>query len=140
VTYLLATVVAVLYGVGVYLLLQRTLTRIIVGLALLGHGANLLLLLAGGPPGLVPILGKGDEVEGNFADPLPQALVLTAVVIGFGVMAFMLALSYRSWALTRDDEVEDDIEDRRIARHEPSEDYTARGADRPPIELEKVPD
>jgi multicomponent Na+:H+ antiporter subunit C len=135
-----ALVVAVLYGVGMYLLLQRTLTRIIIGLALMGHGANLLLLLAGGPAGGAPIFGNAGDVAGSFADPLPQALALTAVVISFGVIAFMLALSYRSWALTRNDDVEDDIEDRRIARHEPSEDYISQGADQPPLEPEDVPD
>lgn len=106
-----ALVVGALYAVGTYLLLQRALTRIVIGLGLMGHGANLLLLLAGGPPGTAPIVGGGDD----YADPLPQALALTAIVITFGVSAFLLALAYRSWALTRDDEVEDDLEDRRIA-------------------------
>ncbi|HVM03152.1 MAG TPA: NADH-quinone oxidoreductase subunit K, partial [Acidimicrobiales bacterium] len=82
-------------------------------LALLGHGANLLLLLAGGRAGRAPIVGAGD---GPVADPLPQALALTAIVITFGITAFLLALAYRSWLLRHDDEVEDDVEDRRIAR------------------------
>jgi multicomponent Na+:H+ antiporter subunit C len=119
VTVALALTVAVLYGAGTYLLLQRTLTRIVIGLAMMGHGANLLLLMAGGLPGDPPLVG--DEVPaaaqglGPFADPLPQALALTAIVITFGIIAFLLALAYRSWVLTRDDTVEDDIEDRRIA-------------------------
>ena len=50
------------------------------------------------------------------ADPLPQALALTAIVISFGITAFLLALAYRSWVLRSDDEVEDDVEDRRIAK------------------------
>lgn len=103
--------VAVLYGAGAYLLLQRNLSRIVIGLGLLGHGANLLLLMAGGRAGAAPLAGSG----GPFADPLPQALALTAIVITFGVSAFLLALAYRSWVLTRSDEVEDDVEDRRIA-------------------------
>lgn len=103
--------VAVLYGAGAYLLLQRNLSRIVIGLGLLGHGANLLLLIAGGRAGAAPLAGN----EGPFADPLPQALALTAIVITFGVSAFLLALAYRSWVLTRSDEVEDDVEDRRIA-------------------------
>ena len=115
-TIALAATVGVLYAVGTYLLLQRTLTRIVIGLALLGHGANLLLLLAGGPPGRPPLITDG-SVEG-FADPLPQAMALTAIVITFGVLAFLLALAYRSWAITRNDQVEDDVEDRRIASHE----------------------
>ncbi|MFP5377939.1 MAG: Na(+)/H(+) antiporter subunit C [Acidimicrobiia bacterium] len=109
----LALTVGALYAAGTYLVLQRALTRIVLGLALLGHGANLLLLLAGGRAGRAPIVGAGD---GPVADPLPQALALTAIVITFGITAFLLALAYRSWLLRHDDEVEDDVEDRRIAR------------------------
>ena len=114
-TIALAATVGALYAVGTYLLLQRTLTRIVIGLALLGHGANLLLLLAGGPPGRPPLIT--DTPQTGFADPLPQAMALTAIVITFGVLAFLLALAYRSWAITRNDRVEDDVEDRRIATH-----------------------
>jgi multicomponent Na+:H+ antiporter subunit C len=110
---LVAAIVAVLYGVGVFLLLQRTLTRIIIGLALLSHGANLLLLVAGGRAGLPPLSGVMAE-GGEVADPVPQALALTAIVITFGLTVFLLALAYRSFELTGDDEVEDDLEDRRI--------------------------
>lgn len=110
-----ALVVAVLFSVGVYLVLQRTLTRIILGLAMLGHSANLLLMVVGGRVGKAPIIGE--FVEGDtVADPLPQALALTAIVITFGITAFLLALAYRSWVLTHDDEVEDDLEDARIGR------------------------
>lgn len=112
-TLALALTVAVLYAIGTYLLLQRTLTRIVIGLAMLGHGANLLLLLAGGPPGAPPLIG--DAPPPNASDPLPQALALTAIVITFGVLAFLLALAYRSWVVSRNDQVEDDLEDRRIA-------------------------
>jgi multicomponent Na+:H+ antiporter subunit C len=110
----MAAVVAVLYGVGVYMMLQRTLTRIIIGLAILSHGANLLLLVAGGRAGLPPLGGVMNE-GGRVADPVPQALALTAIVITFGITVFLLALAYRSYQLTADDEVEDDIEDRRVA-------------------------
>lgn len=109
----LAVTIGALYATGTYLLLQRSLTRIVLGLALFGHGANLLLLVAGGRAGRAPfITGEAAPVS----DPLPQALALTAIVITFGVMAFLLALAYRSWILRQDDEVEDDVEDRRIAR------------------------
>jgi multicomponent Na+:H+ antiporter subunit C len=111
VTLVLGLTVAVLYGTGAYLLLQRNLSRIVIGLGVLGHGANLLLLSAG-RAGRAPIIGDG---TGPYADPLPQALALTAIVITFGVSAYLLALVYRSWALSRSDEVEDDVEDRRIA-------------------------
>ncbi len=109
----LALVVGVLYAAGTYLLLQRNLTQIVIGLAVMGHGANLLLLMAGGRAGQAPFAGAGN---GPVADPLPQALALTAIVITFGVAAFLLALAYRSWLLRQNDEVEDDVEDRRIAR------------------------
>ena len=109
-----ALAVGLLYALGTYLLLQRQLTRIVIGLALMAHGANLLLLLAGGRAGRPPFVGGGEV--GGVADPLPQALALTAIVITFGVAAFLLALAYRSWVIDRDDEVEDDVEDRRIAR------------------------
>ena len=109
----LAVTVAALYAAGAYLLLQRNLSRIVIGLAVMGHGANLLLMMAGGRAGRAPIVGVG---EGPVADPLPQALALTAIVITFGVSAFLLALAYRSWLQTESDEVEDDVEDRRIAQ------------------------
>ena len=109
----MAATAATLFGIGTYLLLQRKLSRIIVGLGLIGHGANVLFVNSG-RRGLPPIIGQGDSSD--FADPLPQALVLTAIVIGFGTTALLLALAYRSWLLTSDDEVEDDIEDRLVAR------------------------
>lgn len=112
-TIVLVLVVGVLFGTGSYLLLQRSLSRIVIGLAMLGHGANLLLLLAGGSAGRAPVL-DGAQV-GPVSDPLPQALALTAIVISFAASAFLLTLSYRSWALSNTDEVEDDVEDRRIS-------------------------
>ena len=117
----LALLIGVLYTVGTYLLLQRTLTRIVIGLGLLSHGANLLLLQAGGPSGLAPFTSKGyvGTAGVDTADPLPQAMVLTAIVITFGVTAFLLAMAYRSWVLTGDDEVQDDVEDTRVAKLRP---------------------
>jgi multicomponent Na+:H+ antiporter subunit C len=109
----MAVVVGVLFGSGTYLVLQRTLTRIVLGLGLWGYGVNVLLRAAGGPAGAPPFVGP--EARGPMADPLPQAMALTAIVITFSVAAFLLALAYRSWTLTGDDEAEDDIEDRRIA-------------------------
>lgn len=112
-TIVLAATAASLFAIGTYLVLQRKLSRIIIGLGLLTHGANILLITAGrrGEP---PIVGDGPP--SSFADPLPQALVLTSIVITFGVTMFLLALAYRSWILTDDDEVQDDIGDRDIAR------------------------
>ncbi len=108
----MAATAALLFGFGTYMLLQRKLRRIVIGLGILAHGGNVLFLGAG-TPGLPPFIGSGDRKD--FADPLPEALILTAIVISFAVTIFLLALAYRSWVLTGDDEVEDDIEDRRVA-------------------------
>jgi multicomponent Na+:H+ antiporter subunit C len=108
-----AAVIGLLYATGCYLLLQRALTRIVLGLALMGHGAVLLLLLAAGPPGRAPFPSPDGSLEG-FADPIPQALALTAIVITFAILVLLLAMSYRSWLQTGDDEVEDDLEDARL--------------------------
>ena len=112
-TTLLALTAALLFGIGTYLVLQHTLSRILIGLAFLSHGANVLLMGSGrrGPPPLI-----GSDASELFADPLAQAFALTAIVITFGVSALLLALSYRSWMLTGRDEVEDDVADRAIAR------------------------
>ena len=72
-----------------------------------------MLLLASGSRGVAPLIGLADDAD--LSDPLPQALALTTIVITFGVTAFLLALAYRSWLLTRDDEVEDDVDDRAVA-------------------------
>ncbi len=111
-TVVLAATAAALFTIGTYLVLQRKLSRIIIGLALLTHGANVLLIGAGrrGEP---PIIGQ--SLSDSFSDPLAQALALTSIVITFGVTTLLLALAYRSWILTRDDEVQDDVGDRAIA-------------------------
>jgi multicomponent Na+:H+ antiporter subunit C len=119
VTVLMAGTAGLLFGLGTYLVLQRTLTRILIGLALLSHGGNVLMMGAG-ERGAPPIIGRGDVAD--FSDPLPQALALTAIVITFGVSALLLALAYRSWQLTHDDDVQDDVGDRAIARGEEGDD------------------
>jgi multicomponent Na+:H+ antiporter subunit C len=134
----MAVTVAVLYAVGLYLLLSRSLMRVLIGVVVLGHGTNLLLQLAGGPPGRAPILGEAPPE--SFADPLPQALALTAVVITFALTTFLLALGYRSFVLVGHDEVQDDVEDRRIRRQKgptaPLEDGSGDG----PEETERADD
>ena len=79
---------------------------------LLGNGVNVLFLISGGPAGRAPIVG--DQDPAGMSDPLPQALVLTAIVISLGTTAFVLAMAYRSWQLTGHDDVQDDVEDRAI--------------------------
>ncbi len=112
----MALVVGALYAVGFYLLMQRSLMRVLLGIVVIGHGATLLLQLAGGPPGRAPIVGTAPPE--TFTDPLPQALALTAIVITFALTTFLLALGYRSWVLLGHDEVRDDVEDRRVARRQ----------------------
>ncbi|MEV7006348.1 Na(+)/H(+) antiporter subunit C [Streptosporangium sp. NPDC051022] len=102
----------VLIAAGVTLLLERSLVRLLVGVILLGNGVNLLIVMTGGPAGEPPILGVSDPAR--MADPLPQAMVLTSVVITLGITAFLLAVVHRSWQLTGGDEVQDDTEDRRV--------------------------
>lgn len=109
-TVVLPVVVGVLVAVGVYLMTTRHLTRVVLGVLLLGNGINLLLLSAGGPTGRAPVEGSG---SGPITDPLPQALVLTAIVITLAITTFLLALTYRTADLTGDDAVGDDDEDRR---------------------------
>jgi multicomponent Na+:H+ antiporter subunit C len=110
----LLVVMGVLFATGIYLLLERSLTRVLLGLMLISNGANLLLLATGGLPGLAPLF-NADVAAEEYSDPLPQALILTAIVITFAVTAFMLAIIYRSWVIARRDEVVDDVEDRRVA-------------------------
>ncbi|GHG57747.1 hypothetical protein GCM10012320_30900 [Sinomonas cellulolyticus] len=110
----LALVAGLLFATGIYLLLERSLTRVLLGLMLLTNGANVLLLATGGAAGLAPLISKGTN-PAQYNDPLPQALILTSIVISFAVTAFMLALIYRTWQLGRADVVADDIEDRRVA-------------------------
>jgi len=113
VTLLLAVTAGFLCATGTYLVLGRQLSRVVIGIGLISHGVNIVLVLSGGDGGDPAFVG-GDA--GAFADPLPQALVLTAIVITFGVIAFLLALAFRSWMVSENDEVEDDVEDRRIKK------------------------
>lgn len=99
----------VCYACGVYMLLERSFTRIILGTLLIGNATNLLLFLTVGNVGDAPLMGGGANPE-TFTDPLPQAFILTAIVITFATTAFMLALLYRSWRIAREDSVTDDQE------------------------------
>ncbi|WP_459548287.1 Na(+)/H(+) antiporter subunit C [Nocardia sp. X0981] len=117
----LLVVVGVLVACGVYLLLERTVSKMLLGILLFGNAVNLLILTMGGPDGAPPIQGAADTVRDTMADPLAQALVLTAIVITMGVSAFVLALAYRSYMLTTSEKVENDPEDVGIAAREREE-------------------
>jgi multicomponent Na+:H+ antiporter subunit C len=92
---LLAIVSGVLYASGLYLMLRRRLAQLIIGLSLLSNGSNILILSAAGVTrGKPPLVSDGVLLE-PYADPVPQSLILTAIVIGFGVLAFSLVLAHR---------------------------------------------
>jgi multicomponent Na+:H+ antiporter subunit C len=110
----LVVTAAALVGCGVYLVLERSLTRVLVGLLVLGNGVNILFLVASGRAGDAPI--EGTTAPADMSDPLPQALVLTAIVIALGTTAFLLAMAHRSWQLNGNDDVQDDVEDAFIRR------------------------
>jgi multicomponent Na+:H+ antiporter subunit C len=92
---LLAILAGVLYASGLYLMLRRRLAQLIIGLSLLSNGSNILILSAAGVTRGKPPLISADVTAGQFADPVPQSLILTAIVIGFGVLAFSLVLAHR---------------------------------------------
>jgi len=123
---------AAMIGCGVYLVLERSLTRVLVGLVVLSNGVNLQFLVAGGRAGEAPIVGEADASE--MSDPLPQALVLTAIVITLAMVAFVLAMAYRSWQLNDHDDVQDDVEDaaiRRLAESDEQSDSFDLSSDEP---------
>jgi multicomponent Na+:H+ antiporter subunit C len=101
-------VVGILFAAATYLLLQRSLGQTIIGLALFTNAANLFIFVAAGlGEGEAPLIdpATGLPPEGS-ADPVPQALILTAIVIGFGVLAFFITLAYRYHRLTGTDDLE----------------------------------
>jgi multicomponent Na+:H+ antiporter subunit C len=99
----LAIVAGVMIACGVYLITERSLSRILIGVVLASKG----------PAGGAPIIGVTPKDQ--MADPLPQAMVLTAIVITLSVAAFVMTMAYRSFQTNGDDEVPDDVEDARIA-------------------------
>jgi multicomponent Na+:H+ antiporter subunit C len=105
----LAVVIGVLYGVALYLLLRRSLAKVILGLAILTNATNLLIftvtgLVRAAPPIIAP---DAEQLTPPFADPVPQAFILTAIVIGFGVLAFALVLAYRAFQVVGSDDLDD---------------------------------
>ncbi|MDL9936990.1 Na(+)/H(+) antiporter subunit C [Gordonia sp. ABSL1-1] len=112
---LLLVVMGVLAACGAYLLMERSLVRMLLGLLLCGNALNLLIIVVSGGMGNPPIMGRSPDARSNDADPLAQGMVLTAIVITMGVAAFVLSLVYRLFVINRDDDdVEDDTEDVKI--------------------------
>ncbi|WP_280304130.1 Na(+)/H(+) antiporter subunit C [Nocardia neocaledoniensis] len=120
---ILLIVIGALTACGVYLLLERVVSKMLLGMILLSNAVNLLILtVGGGPDGKPPILGSSDTSPEGMADPLAQAMVLTAIVITMGLAAFVLALAYRSYMLTTSEDVRNDPEDQQIAATREQED------------------
>lgn len=97
--HVLAILVGMFIATGVYLLLSRSLIRMLIGLTIFGNGVNLLIFTGGRVMReIAPIVPFGlDAPEGPIANPLPQALILTAIVIGFSMFCFLLVLAYRAY-------------------------------------------
>ncbi|MFC6961457.1 sodium:proton antiporter [Halocatena marina] len=91
----LAVVLGLLFALGTFLVLRRDVVRVTWGVTIISQATNVYLVTMGGIGGSIPILGHGGGGHGNVTDPLVQALVLTAIVIGFGTTAFALVLTYR---------------------------------------------
>ncbi|GAA2233780.1 NADH-quinone oxidoreductase subunit K [Herbiconiux moechotypicola] len=127
----LVVLMAIMYGTGVYVMLERSLTRILIGFLLVGNATNLLIFLMSGRAGSAPIV-PGGEVAADTVDPLPQVLMLTAIVINFGVTAFILALIYRSWWLSNLGDEGDDV----MSDEEKEEAIEAENADELQASLE----
>ena len=105
----MAILVGVLYAAGLYMMLRRNLVKLLIGLMLLGHAANLLIFNMGHlERGYAPFIHEGAKyLEGSFSDPLPQALILTAIVIGFGVQAFSVVLFRLVYRISNSDDVDE---------------------------------
>jgi multicomponent Na+:H+ antiporter subunit C len=104
-TLILALLVGFLFAVGVYLLLERSIVRMVLGLVFLSYAATLLLFVAGGlVRGKLPLVPSGlTAPPAGASDPVPQALILTAIVIGFGTLAFSAVLVSRIFKTGDDD-------------------------------------
>ena len=108
-TLLLAIAAGALYAAGLYMMMHRVLVKLVIGLALLANASNLLIFAAAGitrgRAPLIPLDGALDA--GQVADPVPQALILTAIVIGFGVLAFTVTLLQRTYEVVGSDDLDE---------------------------------
>lgn len=106
---LLAIMTGLLYASGLYMIMRRSLVKLIIGLILLGNGANLLIFLLGriskGKPPIIP--AESSVFTEAFADPVPQALILTAIVISFGLQSFAIILIKRAYKVVKTDDLDE---------------------------------
>ena len=105
---IMAFVIGGLFAAGIYMLLRRSLLKLLIGLSLLSHATNLLIFtVARLTRGRAPVIDMNESVlEPPFSDPMPQALILTAIVISFGVTAFALALAFRTYRSVGTDDLD----------------------------------
>lgn len=111
-TLLLAVTTGALFAAGWYLMMRPSAVKLVLGVALVSHAANLAVFTAAGPGRLPPPLLTAENLPTGVsdlpvADPVPQALVLTAIVIGFGVLAFTLVLVHRAYQTVGSDDLEE---------------------------------
>jgi multicomponent Na+:H+ antiporter subunit C len=128
----LLVVVGLMAACGVYLLLERSLVKMLLGLLLVGNAINLMIITLSGSMGNPPIIGRNSEGRETDADPLAQGMILTAIVITMGMAAFILSLAYRSFMINTDDEVDDDPEDLKV-QHQRSADAPDRDRSDDPV-------
>jgi multicomponent Na+:H+ antiporter subunit C len=126
-----AALIALFFGCGTYLIQQHSFVKVVFGFSLLGHAANMLILaMAGSALGKsAPIVDAGPMDSSVYVDPLPQALILTAIVIGFGLTAYLSVLLYRLFLDYRSTQVEDiyegELAQRRVEALENGEGWKA---------------
>ncbi|MGV3527397.1 MAG: Na+/H+ antiporter subunit C [Flavisolibacter sp.] len=106
---LLAIMIGFFYAAGIYMMLRRSLVKLLIGLILLGNGANMLIFLLGRiTRGAPPVIDEGAHVLSDaYADPVPQALILTAIVISFGLQSFAIILLKRVYLVTNSDDLDE---------------------------------
>jgi multicomponent Na+:H+ antiporter subunit C len=123
----LVVVMAVMYAAGIYIMLERSLTRVLIGFLLVGNATNLLIFVMSGRPGSSPIV-TGTALDDSMVDPVPQVLMLTAIVINFGITALLLALIYRSWWLAQLGDEGDNLTDEHAAETSEDSELTFRSS------------
>ena len=105
---ILIFIIGLLYSAGLYMILRRSLVKVIIGLIFLGHAANMLIFTVGKiTKGVPAFIGESGSAPEQFADPLPQALILTAIVISFGVQAFIIVLFKKAFQTTGTDDLDE---------------------------------
>mgnify|MGYP001179502432 CR=1 FL=1 len=105
---LLVITMGCLYAAGVYLILKRSMVRLLLGIILLGNGTNILIFLLGNiVKGHPPVIaGELQSLTDVYSDPIPQALILTAIVISFGLTSFAIVLLKRVYAIIQTDDLD----------------------------------